>query len=84
MNDQLGTVYWSLLSCHYDVIGTVIRTATVKLLETEREYVCSRCKQSFTMEADFEQFYIIPKPARLVWYNYLLGDRLVSRTGQLK
>ena len=51
-------------------IGTVIRTATVKLLETEREYICSRCKQSFTMEADFEQYYAIPKPARLVINGY--------------
>ena len=46
-------------------IGTVIRTGAVKLLETEREYICSRCKQSFTMDADFEQYYAIPKPARL-------------------
>ena len=46
-------------------LGTVIRTGAVKLLETEREYVCSRCKQSFTMEADFEQYYAIPKPVRL-------------------
>ncbi len=45
-------------------VGTVIRTSAVKMLEMEVEYVCTACKQPFTMEADFEQFYIIPKPTR--------------------
>jgi len=44
--------------------GTVIRTATVKLLECEKEFLCSRCKQTFSVQADFEQYYIIPRPTR--------------------
>ena len=46
------------------ISGTVIRTTIVKMLECEREFMCSRCKCSFTMEADFEQYYAIPKPTR--------------------
>ena len=44
--------------------ATVVRTSTVKVLEREREYVCSRCKKAFMVEADFEQFYTLPKPER--------------------
>ncbi len=43
--------------------GTVIRTTTIKVLEGEREFVCSRCGHSFTVEADFEQYYTIPRPS---------------------
>jgi len=42
--------------------GTVIRVSTVKLLEYEKEYICARCKHVFGVQADFEQFYSIPKP----------------------
>ena len=42
--------------------GTVIRVSTVKLLEYEKEYICARCKHVFGVQADFEQFYTIPKP----------------------
>ena len=48
------------------ISGTVIRTTTVKMLECEREFVCTRCKHSFTVEADFEQYYLLPRPTRLV------------------
>ena len=60
------TMHAPLTHIQLTILGTVIRTAAVKLLETEREYICSRCKQSFSVEADFEQYYAIPKPARLV------------------
>jgi len=46
------------------VPGTVIRTGTVKMLESERMYQCSKCKHQFSVRADVEQFYAIPKPAR--------------------
>ena len=36
------------------------------MLEVERDYICSRCKQTFSMKADFDQFYSIPKPIRYV------------------
>ncbi|XP_064399703.1 DNA helicase MCM9-like isoform X2 [Halichondria panicea] len=46
------------------ITATAVRTSAVKVLEKEREYVCSKCKQSFSIEADFEQFYTLPKPER--------------------
>uniref|UniRef100_H3CP75 DNA helicase MCM9 n=1 Tax=Tetraodon nigroviridis TaxID=99883 RepID=H3CP75_TETNG len=39
------------------VTGTVIRTSAAKVLEYEREYICSSCRHVFTKQADFEQFY---------------------------
>lgn len=36
----------------------------MKVLEEERQFVCSRCKQAFTVEADMEQFYYIFQPSR--------------------
>ncbi|GFO31120.1 DNA helicase mcm9-like [Plakobranchus ocellatus] len=44
------------------VIGTVIRTTLVRVLEYEREYICTRCKTVTTAKADFEQFYSLAKP----------------------
>ncbi|EDO42446.1 predicted protein [Nematostella vectensis] len=44
------------------VSGTVIRVSSIKMLEHEREFICSRCKYVFSAQADFEQFYTIPKP----------------------
>ncbi|KAL9967665.1 hypothetical protein ACROYT_G025945 [Oculina patagonica] len=46
------------------VSGTIIRVSTVKLLEYEKEYICARCKHVFGVQADFEQFYSIPKPTK--------------------
>ncbi|CAH3154559.1 unnamed protein product [Pocillopora meandrina] len=46
------------------ISGTVIRVSTVKLLEYERDYICARCKHIFGVQADFEQFYSIPKPSK--------------------
>uniref|UniRef100_UPI00398EB161 DNA helicase MCM9 isoform X2 n=1 Tax=Pristiophorus japonicus TaxID=55135 RepID=UPI00398EB161 len=39
------------------VIGTVIRTGMVKVLEFEHEYMCNKCRHVFTVTADFEQHY---------------------------
>ena len=52
------------VSWYLTAAATVVRTSTVKVLEREREYVCSRCKKAFMVEADFEQFYTLPKPER--------------------
>ncbi|XP_013414481.1 DNA helicase MCM9 [Lingula anatina] len=46
------------------VSGTVIRTSTVKLLEYEKEYMCTKCKHVFTVEADLEQFYSVCRPVK--------------------
>jgi len=44
--------------------GTVVRTSQVKMLEMEKNYMCSKCGQHFSVSADFEQFYASPRPAR--------------------
>lgn len=44
------------------VTGTVIRTSLVKVLEFERDYMCSKCKHVFMVKADFEQYFIFCPP----------------------
>ncbi|XP_067881557.1 DNA helicase MCM9 isoform X2 [Heterodontus francisci] len=44
------------------VIGTVIRTGMVKVLEFEHDYMCNKCRHIFTVTADFEQHYTICRP----------------------
>ncbi|XP_029281765.1 DNA helicase MCM9-like [Cottoperca gobio] len=45
------------------VTGTVIRTSVAKVLEYERDYMCSKCSHVFTLQADFDQFYTFVPPA---------------------
>ncbi|NXH15623.1 MCM9 helicase, partial [Bucco capensis] len=45
------------------VTGTVIRASLVKVLEFERSYLCHKCKQIFSVRADFEQYYTFCRPA---------------------
>nr|XP_004651298.1 DNA helicase MCM9 isoform X1 [Jaculus jaculus] len=45
------------------VTGTVIRTSVVKVLEFERDYMCTKCKHSFVVKADFEQYYTFCQPS---------------------
>ena len=58
----------------------MIRTTAVKVLEGQREFVCNRCGHSFTVEADFEQYYIIPTPTRLA---HIVGQYLVHHSSAL-
>ncbi|KAK9531018.1 hypothetical protein VZT92_010472 [Zoarces viviparus] len=44
------------------VTGTVIRTSAAKVLEYERDYMCAKCRHVFTVQADFDQFYIFVPP----------------------
>ncbi|GLD65992.1 DNA helicase MCM9 [Lates japonicus] len=44
------------------VTGTVIRTSIAKVLEYERDYMCTKCRHVFTVQADFEQFYTFVPP----------------------
>ncbi|XP_041721628.2 DNA helicase MCM9 [Coregonus clupeaformis] len=44
------------------VTGTVIRTSVAKVLEYERDYMCSKCRHVFSLQADFEQFYSFVPP----------------------
>lgn len=45
------------------VTGTVIRTSLVKILEFERDYICTKCKHMFVVKADFEQYYTFSRPS---------------------
>ena len=44
--------------------GTVIRAGGVKMLEFEKEYSCTKCRTAVKVQAEFEQFYALPKPSR--------------------
>ncbi|XP_027139986.1 DNA helicase MCM9 [Larimichthys crocea] len=44
------------------VTGTVIRTGVTKVLEYERDYMCTKCRHVFMVQADFEQFYTFAQP----------------------
>ncbi|XP_026174528.1 DNA helicase MCM9 isoform X3 [Mastacembelus armatus] len=44
------------------VTGTVIRTSVVKVLEYERDYMCSKCRHVFMVQAEFDQFYTFVPP----------------------
>ncbi|XP_024865475.1 DNA helicase MCM9 isoform X2 [Kryptolebias marmoratus] len=44
------------------VTGTVIRTSVTKVLEYERDYMCTKCKHVFKLQADFDQFYTFVPP----------------------
>ncbi|XP_078251276.1 DNA helicase MCM9-like [Rhinoraja longicauda] len=44
------------------IVGTVIRTGMVKVLEYEHEYMCNKCRHVFTVTPDFEQHYAFCRP----------------------
>uniref|UniRef100_A0A3P9IT36 DNA helicase MCM9 n=1 Tax=Oryzias latipes TaxID=8090 RepID=A0A3P9IT36_ORYLA len=44
------------------VTGTVIRTSVAKVLEYERDYMCTKCRHVFKVHADFDQFYTLSAP----------------------
>lgn len=44
------------------VTGTVIRTSVAKVLEYEKDYMCSKCRHVFSLQADFEQYYSFVPP----------------------
>ena len=52
------------VGCFISITGTVIRTAAVKILEYERDFICGKCHKVFPAQANFEQGYTIPKPSR--------------------
>ena len=59
------------LSIDLNVLGTVIRTTSVKMLETEKYFQCAKCHQIFSVSAEFEQYYMTPKPSRYALYGNL-------------
>ncbi|KAJ2851113.1 DNA helicase mcm9 [Coemansia brasiliensis] len=46
------------------ISGTVIRTGLVKMMETHRTYACTKCRGTFSIGAEIEQYNYIPKPVR--------------------
>ncbi|XP_069133672.1 LOW QUALITY PROTEIN: DNA helicase MCM9-like [Argopecten irradians] len=46
------------------VSGTVIRTTVMKMLEFEKDYMCTKCRSVISVQADFEQFYAVSKPSK--------------------
>ncbi|XP_030829996.1 DNA helicase MCM9 [Strongylocentrotus purpuratus] len=46
------------------VSGTVIRTTLVKMLEFEKDFMCSKCNHVFGVEANIERYYQECKPDR--------------------
>ncbi|KAM9703343.1 DNA helicase MCM9 [Menidia menidia] len=44
------------------VTGTIIRTSVAKVLEYERDYMCTKCRHVFTEQANFDQFYTFVPP----------------------
>ncbi|GLV31794.1 Minichromosome maintenance 2 [Carabus blaptoides fortunei] len=42
--------------------GTVVRITTAKMLEYQRQYKCMKCKHITSIEADYEQRYILQPP----------------------
>ncbi|KAJ8023964.1 DNA helicase MCM9 [Holothuria leucospilota] len=46
------------------ISGTVIRAGMVKMLEFEKEFMCSRCRHVFNVQASFERFYSECRPHR--------------------
>ncbi|XP_055635308.1 DNA helicase MCM9-like [Toxorhynchites rutilus septentrionalis] len=42
--------------------GSVIRMTQARFLEFKREYVCSRCKMEFRIEAEYEKNYVFDPP----------------------
>nr|XP_032515773.1 LOW QUALITY PROTEIN: DNA helicase MCM9-like [Danaus plexippus plexippus] len=52
------------LGCFLKVSGTVVRVTQSKMLEYQRKYVCMKCKFENTIEADFENRYILRAPTK--------------------
>ncbi|KAJ9580393.1 hypothetical protein L9F63_003947, partial [Diploptera punctata] len=44
------------------VSGTVVRITASKMLEFQRDYICSKCKHKQNVKADYEQYYVIVNP----------------------
>ena len=61
--------------------GTVIRTSSAKILEYKKEYMCSKCKNLFSLEADFQLHYAVPTPTTCPVNANCNGKKFVVVTG---
>lgn len=50
------------------VTGTVVRMTVAKMLEYQKQFMCAKCKNVMTIEADFDQRFAIipPKKCKIV------------------
>jgi DNA helicase MCM9 len=46
------------------ISGTVIRTGMLKMLQTSKQFICQKCKNTFTVQYSREQYNSIPKPTQ--------------------
>ncbi|XP_071525523.1 uncharacterized protein [Panulirus ornatus] len=46
------------------VSGTVVRTTAAKMLEYQKEFICTKCRHVFTVKSDHDQYYQLNKPNR--------------------
>ncbi|CAG5132668.1 unnamed protein product, partial [Candidula unifasciata] len=67
------------LGSFLSVTGTVIRTALIRMLEYEKEYICAKCRTTLTAKADFEQCYSLCK--RTVCVNDACGGNILVPAG---
>ncbi|CAN7992669.1 unnamed protein product, partial [Ixodes hexagonus] len=51
------------LSIFQTITGTVVRIKRMKVLERRKEYVCTKCSDTFTLEADIRMCHAPSKPA---------------------
>ena len=50
------------INCLISVSGTVVRACQIKMLQARREFICTKCKHRFHVEADLEQRHSMTLP----------------------
>jgi DNA helicase MCM9 len=60
----VSTIRSSDINHFISVTGTVIRTGSVKMLQSERTYICQTCKEEIIVKADIERGNTITKPTQ--------------------
>lgn len=45
-----------------EIKASVVRVSKTKLLEVKRDFICNQCKQTTTLEADYELMYMFDAP----------------------
>ena len=61
--------------------GTVIRTSSAKILEYKKEYMCTKCKNVFSLQANFQLHYAVPTPTSCPINMECNGKKFVVMTG---
>lgn len=61
--------------------GTVIRTSSAKILEYKKEYMCTKCKNVFSLQANFQLHYSVPTPTSCPVNTDCNGKKFVVMTG---